>query len=79
MEKAGVSGPPQIWFAARAGGRSGEASGVRMYIRHEVSDYAAWRKAYDGFDAPRRTMGVTAQAIYQSADNPNDISVHDFK
>jgi len=51
-----------------------------MYVRHEVTDYAAWRKAYDGFDATRRKLGVTAQAVYQSVDNPNDVTVwHDFK
>ena len=57
-----------------------DASGVRMFVRHEVSDYTTWRKGYDDFDVTRGKMGVTAQAVYQSTDNPNDITAyHDFK
>jgi uncharacterized protein with LGFP repeats len=56
------------------------AADVRMYAKHEVTDYAAWRKAYNDFDKARRKLGVTAQVVYQSADNPNDVTVtHDFK
>ncbi|MBV8342315.1 MAG: cyclase [Gammaproteobacteria bacterium] len=48
-------------------------------MHHEVADYAAWRKAYNSFRATRMKMGVTAQAVYQSVDNPNDVLVtHDF-
>jgi hypothetical protein len=67
-------------LAFAATGRPAAAADVRMYIRHDVTDYAAWRKAYDDFDARRRKLGVTAQAVYQSVDNPNDVTVtHDFK
>ena len=60
--------------------RPAEAADVRMFIRHEVNEYAVWRKAYNAFDATRRKLGVTGQAVYQSLDNPNDVTVtHDFK
>jgi hypothetical protein len=50
-----------------------------MFVRHQVSDYAAWRQAYDDFDAARRDMGVTAHAVYQADGDPNDLTiVHDF-
>ena len=53
---------------------------MRMYIHHEVKDYAAWRKAYDAFDATRKILGVTAQAVYRSVDDPNDVTAtHDFR
>jgi hypothetical protein len=53
---------------------------VRLFIRHEVADYGAWRKGYDDFDATRRGMGVTGDAVYQVLDNPNDVTVtHDFE
>ena len=56
------------------------AAGVRMFVRHEVADYGAWRKAYDAFRTTQHEMGVTAQAVYQATDNPNDVTVtHDFK
>jgi hypothetical protein len=47
---------------------------VRIYIRHNVTDYAAWRKTYDAFDAKRRKMGVTGQAVYRSIDDENDVT-----
>jgi quinol monooxygenase YgiN len=51
---------------------------VRMYVRHSVSDYDAFRKEYDAFDG-REQMGVTSAAVYRSLDDPNEITVtHDF-
>jgi quinol monooxygenase YgiN len=62
-----------------ASARPAAAADVRMYIHHELTDYTAWRKVYDDFDATRREMGVTGQAVYQSVYNPNDVMVtHDF-
>jgi hypothetical protein len=55
------------------------AEGVRMFVRHEVADYAAWKKAYDSFRPVQKKNGVTYQAIYRSIDDPNDVTVlHDF-
>ena len=52
---------------------------TRLFIRHNVTDYKTWRKAYDDFDAERKTLGVTGHAVYQSVDDPNDVTVwHDF-
>jgi hypothetical protein len=51
---------------------------VRLYVRHDVADYTAWRKAYNDFDAKRRSMGVVAQGVYRSIDDANDGTVtHD--
>ena len=80
MQNAGVKGAPQIWIGAATAGGTGKASDVRMFVRHEVADYAAWRKAYDGLGSSRRKQGVTGQAVYQGAENPNDVTVtHDFR
>jgi hypothetical protein len=52
---------------------------IRMFVRHEVSDYGKWRQAYDAFDAERRAMGVKAAAVYRSAEKEGDVTVtHDF-
>jgi hypothetical protein len=52
---------------------------IRMFVRHAVADPAKWRAAYDEFAPVRDSLGVTAQAVYQSVDAPNDITVtHDF-
>jgi len=69
-----------LGLALIAMARPAEALDARMFIHHEVGDYAAWRKVYDAFDATRRKLGVTGQAVYRSVDNPNDVTVtHDFK
>ena len=50
---------------------------VRMFARHQVADYAAWRKVYDAFD--RDSLGVRQHAVYRSVSDPNEITVwHDF-
>ena len=52
---------------------------VRWFVRHRVRDYAAWREVYDGFADVQREGGVRAEAVYQSVDDPNDVTVtHDF-
>jgi hypothetical protein len=52
---------------------------VRVFIRHHVSDYAAWREAYDGFGDTQREHGVRAEAVYRGVDDPKDVTVtHDF-
>jgi hypothetical protein len=52
---------------------------VRLFVRHQVDDYDAWRKVYDGFDETRRSMGVSDAIVYRSIDDPNDLTVwHDF-
>lgn len=55
------------------------AADVHLFVRHEVTDYATWRKSYDAFHATQQKFGVVAQAVYQSTDNPNDVTVtHTF-
>ena len=55
------------------------AKDVRMFVRHEVADYAVWKKGYDDFAPNQKKMGVIFKAVYQTADNPNDVTViHDF-
>ena len=50
-----------------------------MFAKHKVTDYAEWRKVYDGFASVQREGGVTAQAVYRSLDDPNEVTVtHEF-
>ena len=52
---------------------------TRMFVRHPVSDFATWKQAYDDFEDERSGMGVTGDAVFQSASDPNDVTVwHDF-
>jgi|GEM_PF-508378 len=55
------------------------ANDVRLFVRHEVADYAAWRKVYNSVAPLQKKMGVFFKDVYVSAENPNDITViHDF-
>ena len=55
------------------------AEGVRMFVRHEVADYDAWRSAYNSFAPTQKKLGIAFKAVYQSTENPNDVTViHDF-
>lgn len=52
---------------------------VRMFVRHRVADYSAWRSVYDELDGQRAGLGVSGQAVYQGLEDPNDLTVtHDF-
>ena len=51
-----------------------------LFVRHQVADFATWKKGYDAFKPTRDAGGVTSDGVYQSADNPNDITVyHEFE
>jgi hypothetical protein len=68
-----------LGFVALGTAGAVRAADVRLFVRHEVADYGAWRKAYDSFAPMQKKMGVTYQAVYQSIENPNDVTViHDF-
>jgi hypothetical protein len=67
-------------FAALGAAQAADAAGVRMFVHHQVADYATWRKSYNAFAPVQKKHGVTYQAVYQSTDDPNDVTVvHDFK
>jgi len=52
---------------------------IRMIVRHAVTDYDTWRKAYDDFDEERNGMGVRGHGVYREVDNPRNITAyHDF-
>jgi len=52
---------------------------VTLFVRHTVSNYETWRKAYDDFAPTQKAMGVMAQAVYRGIANPNDVTVaHEF-
>jgi len=47
-----------------------------LFARHDVKDFAAWKAAYDAFDAERQTMGVTDHGVYRADDDPNQVTVY---
>jgi ABC-type sugar transport system substrate-binding protein len=66
-------------FAMLGAAAAAQAADVRMFVHHQVADYSAWRKTYDSFAPTQKKLGVIYQAVYQSTDDPNDVTViHDF-
>lgn len=52
---------------------------VRMFVRHNVADYDTWREVYDSAAQMQAAAGVRGKGVYQSLDDPQDITVwHDF-
>ncbi len=52
---------------------------AKLIVRHNVADYDSWRSGYDANNAVRDNGGVTADYVYRSADDGNDLTViHDF-
>ena len=50
-----------------------------LFIRHRVADYAAWRTVYDSVGPMQKRLGVRAESVNRSADDPNEITVtHEF-
>ena len=67
-------------FGMLGGNSQALAADVRMFIRHDVADYAVWRKGYDAYAPTQKKMGVIFEAVYQSVENPKDVTViHDFR
>ena len=53
---------------------------VRMFVRHQVADYPAWRSVYDSIDETRASMGVTGHAVFRSTVDERDVTAwHDFE
>ena len=51
-----------------------------MFVRHKVTDYDNWKRAYDEFASVRKEKGVTAASIHRDADDSNIIiGMHQFK
>lgn len=44
-----------------------------LHIEHAVTDYAGWKRAFDGFAELRRNAGVRGHVIRRPVDDPNYI------
>ena len=52
---------------------------VRMFVRHKVADYGAWRAVYDALDPVRVELGVSGHEVFQAVGDPTDVTAwHDF-
>ncbi len=57
----------------------GDHMSAILTVRHNVQDYAAWRKVYDEVEPLRAQYGCTDQRVTRLPDDGNDLFVtHDF-
>ena len=50
-----------------------------LFVKHTVGDYKKWRKGFDEFQSQGAQLGIRSAAVFQSAGNPNEVTVmHNF-
>ena len=50
-----------------------------LVVRHNVSDFTAWKVVYDELESFRAKHGCIAQRVWSAPNDPNDVLVlHDF-
>lgn len=77
MREAGVTGPPHIVDMTPVEDltrRDRPLAG--LIIRHEVRDYAAWKRAFDGHASARASAGVLGHAVSRTVRDPNVVVVY---
>lgn len=53
---------------------------TKLIARHPVSDFAVWYAGYNKFADFRDENGVKSASVWQSVDDPNDVTVmHEFE
>ena len=44
-----------------------------VIIRHQVKDFAAWKKAFDAHKPAREGTGLSKSRVFRSADDPSEV------
>ncbi len=52
-----------------------EGTMITLFERNTVADYATWAKAFADFAPDLKAAGAISSVVYQSADNPENITV----
>jgi hypothetical protein len=77
MRDAGVKGPPHVVAITPVEDltvKDRPLAGV--IVRHEVRDYAAWKRAFDGHADARGRGGIIGHAVNRSVQNANVVIVY---
>ena len=76
MLDAGVKGPPRIAKVTPVEDKTQKDALAGMIVRHQVTDYAAWKRGFDGHADARASAGILGHAINRDADDPNVVIVY---
>lgn len=77
MSRAGVEGAPS--FIVMKPASRNLVSGENLHgiiMTYSVSDYEAWRLAYDGLEQSRAYSGIVGQAVGRKLDDPDSVVVY---
>lgn len=77
MKGAGVKGPPQFTKITPVEDLTVKDRALpAAIIRHEVADYASWKRGFDGHASARARAGIIGHAVNTSAQSPNVVVVY---
>ena len=77
MRDAGVKGPPAIAMITPVEDQTVKDRPLAgAIVRHEVQDFAIWKRAFDGDSDARRKAGIIGHAVNRGLKNPNLVVVY---
>lgn len=77
MVAAGVKGPPHIIAITPVEDMTVKDRALAgAIVRHEVSDYAVWKRGFDAHGTARAAAGIIGHAVNRVAQNPNMIVIY---
>ena len=76
MLDAGVKGPPSVAVVTPIEDRTQKRPLAGAIVRHTVTDYATWKRAFDADAAARTAAGIVGHAVNRSAQDPNTVIVY---
>jgi hypothetical protein len=77
MKDAGVKGPPQVAAVTPVEDLTVKDRPLAgAIVRHEVSDYAAWKRGFDADAEARARAGIIGHAVNRSVQKPNVVVIY---
>jgi hypothetical protein len=77
MKNAGIKGPPQLAKIRPLEDRTVKDRPLPgAIVRHEVADFATWKRAFDDHAEARARAGIVGYAVNVSAERPNMVVVY---
>ena len=74
MQEAGVIGEPQVsWIKSEFSAEGESPSTDYLSVVHEVTDYDAWRQAFDADESARTDSGLVLRDLSRNIDNLNEV------
>jgi len=77
MKGAGVKGPPQFTKITPVEDLTVKDRPLPgAIVRHEVADFTAWKRGFDGDATARARAGIIGHAVNRSAERPNLVVIY---